>query len=172
MAAQALTARTMFSLARDDALPGSRFLRTVDRRRAPAGAVVVTAVIACLGLLLGLHTAAVGSLIAFGTAAIYVSFLMTALAALIARLRGTWRPAGPVRLGRAGTVANVLAVGWLAFEAVNVAWPREALAPPGAPFYQVWAAPILLGLIGLVGAGLLVSRRGDRTGPREAARSR
>ena len=97
---------------------------------------------------------------------------MTALAALIARLRGTWRPAGPVRLGRAGTVANVLAVGWLAFEAVNVAWPREALAPPGAPFYQVWAAPIFLGLIGLVGAGLLVSRRGDRTGPREAARSR
>ena len=172
MAAQALTARTMFSLARDDALPGSRFLRTVDRRRAPAGAVAVTAVIACLGLLLGLHTAAVGSLIAFGTAAIYVSFLMTALAALIARLRGTWRPAGPVRLGRGGTVANALAVGWLALEAVNVAWPREALAPPGAPFYQVWAAPILLGLIGLVGAGLLVSRRGDRTGPREAARSR
>ena len=50
--------------------------------------------IACLGLLLGLNTAAVGSLIAFGTAAIYVAFLLVALAALIARLRGTWVPAG------------------------------------------------------------------------------
>jgi amino acid transporter len=151
MAAQALTARTIFSLARDDALPGSRALRVVDRRRVPAGAIAVTTLLACLGLLLGLNTAAVGSLIAFGTAAIYVSFLMTALAALISRLRGTWRPAGAIRLGRVGTVANALAVGWLAFETVNVAWPRETLAPPGAPFYQAWAAPIVLGLIGAMG---------------------
>jgi amino acid transporter len=171
MAAQALTARTIFSLARDDALPGSRALRVVDRRRVPAGAIAVTTLLACLGLLLGLNTAAVGSLIAFGTAAIYVSFLMAALAALISRLRGTWRPAGAIWLGRVGTVANALAVGWLAFETVNVAWPRETLAPR-APFYQVWAAPIVLGLIGAMGAVLLLSRPVDRTGPRAAARSR
>lgn len=89
MAAQALTARTMYSVARDGALPGSGFLRKVDRRRVPIGAIVVTAVIACLGLLLGLHSAAVGSLITFGTAGIYVAFLLIALAALIARVRGT-----------------------------------------------------------------------------------
>jgi hypothetical protein len=47
---------------------------------------------ACLGLLLGLHSAAVGSLITFGTAGIYVAFLLIALAALIARVRGTWKP--------------------------------------------------------------------------------
>ena len=40
-AAQALTARTIFSIARDDVLPGSRFLRRVDRRQAPLGAIVV-----------------------------------------------------------------------------------------------------------------------------------
>jgi hypothetical protein len=96
---------------------------------------------------------------------------MTALAALISRLRGTWRPAGAIRLRRVGTVANALAVGWLAFETVNVAWPRETLAPR-APFYQVWAAPIVLGLIGAMGAVLLLSRPVDRTGPRAAARSR
>jgi amino acid transporter len=165
MAAQALTARTFFSLARDDALPGSRLLRSVDRRKAPIGAVFVTALIACLGLLLGLDSAAVGSLIAFGTAAIYVSFLMTALAALIARLRGSWRPAGLVRLGRAGVAVNVLAVGWLAFESVNIAWPRESLAPAGAPFYQVWAAPIVLALIATVGVGYLLIARPDRARP-------
>jgi amino acid transporter len=172
MAAQALTARTIFSLARDGALPASRALRVVDRRHVPAGGIAVTTVLACLGLLLGLDTAAVGSLITFGTAAIYVSFLMTALAALISRLRGTWRPSGAVRLGRAGTVANALAVGWLAFETINVAWPRTTLAPPGAPFYQVWAAPIVLGVIGALGVVLLLSRPVDRTGPPAAARSR
>jgi amino acid transporter len=162
MAAQALTARTMYSIARDDALPGSRFLRKVDRRRAPVGAIVTTAAVACLGLLLGLDSAAVGSLITFGTAAIYVAFLLIALAALIARLRGTWRPAGRIQLGRAGVFINALAVAWLAFETVNIAWPRESLAPLGAPAYQVWAAPLVLGLIAVVGVGYLLLARPQR----------
>ena len=92
----------------------------------------------------GLEATAVGSLITFGTAAIYVSFLLVAVAALIARLRGTWRPAGRVRLGRLGLPINVAAVVWLAFETVNIAWPRGSLAPPDAPWYQVWAAPLVL----------------------------
>lgn len=164
MAAQALTARTIFSLARDGVLPASRFLRTVDRRKAPIGAIVATTIVGCLGLLLGLESTAVGSLIAFGTAAIYVSFLMTAVAALLARVRGSWRPAGPVALGRAGIVVNVLAVAWLAFETVNIAWPRESLAPEGAPFYQVWAAPLVLALIAVIGvAYLFVGRPEART---------
>ena len=162
MAAQALTARTMYSVARDGALPGSGFLRKVDRRRVPIGAIVVTAVIACLGLLLGLHSAAVGSLITFGTAGIYVAFLLIALAALIARLRGTWKPAGRVQLGRMGVVINALAVLWLAFETVNIAWPRESLAPLGAPVYQVWAAPLVLALIAAVGVAYLALAKPQR----------
>ncbi len=165
MAAQALTARSIYSIARDDVLPASEFLRRVDRRQAPIGAIVVTAVVACLGLLLGLDATAVGSLIAFGTAAIYLSFLLTALAALIARMRGTWQPAGAVRLGRAGPAINLLAVCWLAFETINIAWPRASLAPPGAPWYQVWAAPLVLSLIVVAGCAYLAiakpHRRGD-----------
>ena len=152
----------MFSIARDGTLPASRFLRKVDRRRLPIGAILATTVIACLGLLLGLDSAAVGSLIAFGTAAIYVAFLLIALAALIARLRGTWKPAGRIQLGRLGVVVNVLAVAWLAFETVNIAWPRESLAPLGAPVYQVWAAPLVLALIGAVGVGYLLLARPQR----------
>ena len=162
MAAQALTARMIFSIARDDVLPASRFLRTVDRRQAPIGAIIATTAISCLALLLGLNSAAVGSLIAFGTAAIYVAFLLVALAALIARLRGTWVPAGRVRLGRAGVVVNVLAVGWLAFETVNIAWPRTSLAPPGAPAYQVWAAPLVLAVIGVAGLAYLLIAKPQR----------
>jgi amino acid transporter len=162
MAAQAATARAIYSIARDGVLPASGFLRRVDRRGTPVGAIAATTVIAALGLLLGLHSAAVGSLIAFGTAAIYVAFLMIALAALVARLRGTWVPAGPVRLGRVGLLVNALAVGWLAFEAVNIAWPRASLAPPDAPAYQVWAAPIVLAAIAAAGLAYLAAARPHR----------
>jgi hypothetical protein len=96
---------------------------------------------------------------------VYVAFLLVAVAALVARLRGTWVPAGGVRLGRAGLPINVLAVGWLAFETVNIAWPRTSLAPPGAPAYQLWAAPIVLAVIGVAGLSyLLVARPHRRLG--------
>src|SRR3954470_1766463 len=156
MAAQALTARVIYSVARDDALPGSSLLRRVDARGTPLWAVAATTVVACAGLLLGLHSAAVGSLIAFGTAAIYVAFLCVALAALIARVRGTWKPRGSAVLSRRGLVVNALAVAWLAFETVNIAWPRRSLAPPGAPAYQVWAAPLVLAVIAVAGLSYLV----------------
>ena len=45
---------------------------------------------------------------------------------------------------------------------MNIAWPRESLAPPDAPFYQVWAAPLLLALIGAVGGAYLLLARPQR----------
>ncbi len=165
VAAQGVTARMGYSMARDRALPGSRWLARVDRRANPIGGIVATAVAACAGLLLGLESTAVGSLIAFGTAAIYVSFLLVAVAALVARLRGGWQPAGSFHLGRFGLPVNIAAVVWLAFEALNIAWPRTSLAPPEAPFYQVWAAPLVLVLIVVVGTLYLAfSRPGARLG--------
>jgi amino acid transporter len=122
-------------------------------------------VIACLGLLLGLDSAAIGSLITFGTAGIYVSFFLVALAALLARLRRSWRPGGTVRLGRLGFALNALAVAWLLFETVNIAWPRTSLAPPGAPWYQVWAAPLVLSVIAVCGLVYLAVARPQRKVP-------
>lgn len=162
MTAQSLTARTIYSIAREGVLPASRFLHRIDRRGAPITAIAVTAAIASLGLLLGLHSAAVGSLIAFGTAAIYVAFLLVALAALIARVRGTWTPAGRIQLGRAGVIVNALAVLWLAFESINIAWPRKSLAPPAAPTYQVWAAATVLAIIAVAGVAYLVLAKPHR----------
>jgi amino acid transporter len=162
IASQGVTARAIYSAARDGVLPGSGFLTRVDRRGIPAGSLALVTVIACLGLLLGLETTAIGSLITFGTAGIFVSFLLVASAALWARLRGGWTPARS-RLGRAGPAVNALAVAWLAFETVNIAWPREALAPPDAPWYQVWAALLVLGLITVVGLAYLAAARPHRS---------
>lgn len=161
IAAQGVTARAIYSAARDGVLPGSKVLSRVDRRGVPAAALVLVTVIACLGLLLGLETAAIGSLITFGTGGIFVSFLLVASGPLWARLRRGWTPARPL-LGRAGLAINVLAVAWLAFEAANIAWPREALAPPAAPWYQIWAAPLVLALITVVGLAYLIAARPHR----------
>ena len=54
---------------------------------------------------------------------------------------------------------------WLAFETVNIAWPRESLAPPGAPAYQVWAAPLVLTLIGGAGLAYLMVAKPHRRVP-------
>ena len=67
-----------------------------------------------------------------------------------------------MRLGRAGLIVNALAVAWLGFETVNIAWPRESLAPPGAPWYQVWAAPLVLALIAVVGVSYLLIAKPQR----------
>jgi amino acid transporter len=164
-AAQSMTARAIYSVARDGVLPGSSYLARVDARQVPLAAVLVVTLTAWAGLLLGLQSAAIGSLITFGTAGIYLAFLLVASAALFARVRGRWVPAGGVQLGRVGLVCNILAVVWLVFETVNIAWPRESLAPPGAPLYQVWAAPLVIAVIGVVGAGYLALARPHRLIP-------
>jgi hypothetical protein len=61
-----------------------------------------------------------------------------------------------------GVVVNAPAVAWLAFETVNIAWPRESLAPPGAPDYQVWAAPLVLAVIVAMGLAYLVLAKPQR----------
>ncbi|WP_329393151.1 APC family permease [Streptomyces lydicus] len=159
MASQGGAARGLYSLARDDVFPFSRHVRKVNARRAPLGGLIASTLVSGTALLLGMNATAIGSLIAFGTAATFLPFFLVSAAALIARLRGTWVPGGHIRQGRKGTVLNVLAVAWTGFEVTNVAWPRAVLAPPGAPWYQIWAAP--LGVAVVLGAGTvyLMARR-------------
>lgn len=54
---------------------------------------------------------------------------------------------------------------WLTFETVSIAWPRASLAPPDAPFYQVWAAPIVLAVIATAGVAYLLVARPNRAFP-------
>ncbi|MGW1005278.1 APC family permease [Streptomyces sp. NPDC002520] len=172
MASQGGAARGLYSLARDGVFPFSTQVRKVNRRAAPIGGLVASALVSASALLLGLNATAIGSLISFGTAATFVPFFLVSAAALIARLRGTWVPSGAIRLGRWGTALNVLAVLWAGFEVVNVCWPRALLAPPGAPWYQIWAAP--LGVATVLGSGvlyLLVRRPQDLIAAADVART-
>ena len=93
---------SVYSMARDGVLPLSSQLRKVNARQAPIGGIVAVTVVGTAGLLLALNSAAIGSLIAFGTAVIYLVFFLIALAALWGRLSGRWVPAGTVQSLAAG----------------------------------------------------------------------
>jgi amino acid transporter len=159
IAVQASATRVLFSLSRDRMLPGSGVLRKVGANRVPLGALAVTAVVSAAGLLFGLNARAVYTLITFGSGGYYIVFWLVCTAALYARLTGRWAPAGRFSLGRLALPVNVAAVVWLTFEAINIAWPRTVLAPPGARFYQVWAIILIFGVLLVVGAVYVILRR-------------
>ncbi|WP_329614921.1 APC family permease [Streptomyces brevispora] len=149
---QTYIGRAVYAFARDRQLPFSKTLATVGPRQIPWVSLVVTAVLASFGLLLGLNGNAAATLIAFGSGGFYFVFLTVAVVALVARLTGRWKPsAGQLNLGRAGLVINVLAVVWLAFEAVNIAWPRAELAPVGGSWMQVWAVVLVFSVLFVIG---------------------
>lgn len=157
---QAYLGRAVFGMARDGMLPGARLLASVSRRQVPHAASWTVTVLAGCGLLLGLDGDAAGTLMAFGSGGFYVIFLAVTGSALWARLTGRWRPAdGALRLGRWGLVLNVAAVVWLAFETVNVAWPRAELAPPGAPWIVVWAVVVVFSALAAVGLVYLLTSK-------------
>jgi amino acid transporter len=163
IAVQATATRVLFSLSRDRMLPGSSMLRRVSRNQIPLGALSVAVVVSACGLLFGLNTRAVNTLITFGSGGYYITFWLVCAAALYARLSGRWVPAGRFSLGRLALPVNVAAVAWLTFEAINIAWPRTVLAPPGAKFYQVWAIVLIFGVLTVIGLiYVLVTRPQDR----------
>lgn len=162
IAVQATATRVLFSLSRDRMLPASGLIRRVAPNQVPLGALAVAATVSAAGLMFGLNTQAVSTLITFGSGGYYLTFWLVCTAALVARLSGRWKPAGRFSLGRFGTPVNVVAVLWLTFEAVNIAWPRSVLAAPGAPFWQVWAIVLIAGFLAVVGIVYVLVARPQR----------
>ena len=73
-------------------------------------------------------------------------FSMTTGVGLFSRLTGRWNPAlGELKLGAWGLVINTAAFLWSVFEFVNIAWPRAYAVAPNAPWWQLWAVPLVLG---------------------------
>ena len=123
-------------------------LSRVTAAKTPRNAVVCTVLLAGLGLLFGLNDGAVATVLAFGTGGLYAMFAMTTGVGLSTRLTGRWNPApGELRLGVWGMVVNVAAFLWSLFEFVNIAWPRAYAVSPNAPWWQLWAVPLVLGSI-------------------------
>jgi hypothetical protein len=46
-----------------------------------------------------------------------------------------------------GLVINSLAFVWSVFELINIGWPRAYAVSADAPWWQLWAIPLVLGSI-------------------------
>ncbi|MEP6958246.1 MAG: APC family permease [Nitrospirota bacterium] len=140
------TSRIVYSMAREGNMP--EVLSRVTASKTPRNAVVCTVLLAGLGLLFGLNDGAVATVLAFGTGGLYAMFAMTTGVGLYTRLTGCWNPAlGELKLGAWGLIINMIAFIWSVFEFMNIAWPRAYAVSPNAPWWQLWAVPLVLGSI-------------------------
>jgi hypothetical protein len=60
--------------------------------------------------------------------------------------------------GRLGFALNAVAALWLAFELVNIAWPRYG----DLPWWQNWAFLLGMGAFGIAGLVYFLAQRPDR----------
>lgn len=156
IAVQATAVRVLYSFSRDGMLPLSRVWSHVSpRNHAPVYATALTAVLASLAFM---YANALPVLVAFATGGYYVSFLAPTAALLYVRLRRRWKYESRWSLGRVGTVVNALAVVWLVFELINIAWPRS----PELPWWQNWGVVVGLGMFVAIGGAYFLIARPDR----------
>src|SRR6516162_5911633 len=156
----AATIRLCFGMARDNQLPGSKFLGKVSPSlHTPVWTCIAVAAIAAIPFIQfsGAATIAIAA-----TGIIYLSYFLGNIVILRARLRGWPRTKAPFRLGRWGMLVNVLALVYGGAMLINFAWPRAASNPKpnqtngllhlnfldGVPI--LWTVVIFIVLIGAV----------------------
>ncbi|MDQ1669646.1 MAG: hypothetical protein QOE40_1707 [Actinomycetota bacterium] len=149
LAVQAAVSRCVWGSARDNSLPGSRFLgKLAGRERLPVNAIALTGAVAALLILLA-GSKLYGVLINFTTIGFYIAFGCPVIGAALSRLRGTWTP-GPFNLGRWGAPVTYAASVWIIAETINIAWPRNV---EGQVWYLDWSmllTTVALGAVGIV----------------------
>ncbi|NLT27322.1 MAG: amino acid permease [Microbacteriaceae bacterium] len=146
---QAAASRLMFSMGRDNQLPGAKLLKRFNPKRAvPPYALLAAGILPAIVVLISLLSEnALIAIISFASFGIYLAFASVVLASIRARFLG-WKPSGPFSLGAWGWVVSFAAIIYQVFAMVIVVWPV-----PDTPWYESW----LVGLMGLavVGSGLL-----------------
>ena len=158
------TSRIVYSMAREGNMPA--VLSRVTTAKTPRNAVLCVVVLAGLGLVFGLNDGAVATVLAFGTGGLYAMFTMTTGVGLFTRLTGRWDPSlGELKLGIWGLVINSAAFLWSVFEFSNIAWPRAYAVSPDAPWWQLWAVPLVLGSILGVTTLYILVKKSAKTNP-------
>ena len=148
VALHTVASRTVFSFARDRMIPLHGFFQGLTKSHGlPARAIVFTGCLAGLILLINLGFEKVyATLVSFVVGGFYIAFLFPVVAALVLHLKGKHEP-GPFSLRGFSLLVTVGAVIWLAFETVNIVWPRY----PDLPWYQNWGTLIMIAVLTALG---------------------
>lgn len=117
--------RMLYAFARDGGLPASKHLAKVSARwQTPHVGVWVSVAVA---FALAIFADALSVMAALSTVALYASYGLPVLLALLARKKG-WPRVGPWTLGRWGAVVNVVAIVWIVFMVGLMSLPPNGLA--------------------------------------------
>jgi amino acid transporter len=164
----AATIRLCFGMARDNQLPGSRFLSRVSPSlHTPVWSCIAIAAISAIPFY---QYSGAGIIAIAATGMIYLSYFLGNIVIMAARARGWPRRSAPFRLGRWGVVVNAVALIYGGAMIINFAWPRAASNPKpnqtagllklnfldGVPI--LWTVVIFIALIGAI-YYLIVGRR-------------
>ena len=156
----AATIRLCFGMARDNQLPGSRFLAKVSPGlHTPMWSCIA---VACIAAIPFWQFSGAGIIAIAATGMIYLSYFLGNIVIMRARVRGWPRTAAPFRLGRWGMLVNIVALLYGGAMLVNFAWPRAASNPKpnqtsgllhlnfldGVPI--LWTVVIFIALVGAI----------------------
>jgi amino acid transporter len=161
MCIMAATIRLCFGMARDNRLPGSRYLAKVHPRlHTPILSCLVVAVIAAVPMF---KYAGAGVVAISATALIYLSYFLGNVAILWARVKNGWpKVAAPFKLGRWGIWVNLLALAYGGAMLVNFGWfgnnrvasnPKPVQEPPNTlslGWHWLNEIPILYTVLGFI----------------------
>jgi amino acid transporter len=174
---QGAGSRLMFSYARDRALPASGWISKVHTRfKTPVNALIAGTGVTILFCLLVFpspthdvhiwfitypaNTNVLVALVSFGVSGIYLSFMLTVIASIVARMRG-WIPEGAFRMGRWGMAVSIIALLYLGLMFINIVLPT-GLTSPRAFFNLDWITIMVVVVIAIVGAAYFLTARPDR----------
>lgn len=146
IAVQTAVTRTIWSAARDGAIPGGAFLgRLAGSEHLPRNAIALTAIIAAA--LLFISTSKLYTLLlSFANDGFYLAYGMPILALLYAKFSGKW-VSGHFSLGAWSRPVTLITAAWIVFEAINIAWPR----PANPQWYLNWGVVIMMSALGILG---------------------
>ena len=145
IATLAAIVRMMYGMARNNQLPGSRYLTRLAGNGEPVICIVVAALLSMVPLL---FVQQIPVLIAAITFMILVPYFLV-LASLVRKRLGGWPTASaPFKLGAWGIPLAVVGLVWVGFVAVDAAWPREATNPNLGSFPILEEAFVVTAVLG------------------------
>jgi amino acid transporter len=156
IATLAAIVRMMYGMARDNQLPGSRYLTRLASNGEPVICIIVAAVLSVVPLL---FVQQIPVLIAAITFMILIPYFLV-LAALIRKRLGGWPTSdAPFKLGAWGMPLAIVGIVWVAFVAIDAAWPREATNPNLGSFPILEEAFVVTAVLGALWWFLVLRRR-------------